>query len=111
MDKRFGNQIEEIKYDNTVSLIFSLKGQYTIYDVSTGIEVFQMYKHRSVWLGEGYDTVNITLPDSVITYRYLHKEDRSYYHINEMENGQFTYTSNDGWKIEPEEKDSDVWGY
>ncbi len=93
-------QAEEITYGNTVTIILSLKGEYTVYDVATGKEVWSMYKHKSEWLEEGIDTVNLTMPDTVITYRYDHKEDKTEYNINAMENGEYNYTRSDGWKLQ-----------
>ena len=100
---------EVVEYNNTVSLVFSQKGEYTIYDCASGAEVYQVYKHNGVWLGEGYDTVTMTVPDTIITYHYDVKSDDMRYNINVMENGLFDYSTNDGWRLHKEDDRDDIW--
>jgi hypothetical protein len=93
----------ETVYDNEVTLIFSLKGEYTMYDIETGALVYSRYKDKSVWLGEGYDTVNITAPDTVITYRYDYKADDMTVNTTAFSDSKtYQYLINKGWDVKPE---------
>lgn len=93
---------EQPEFGNAVVLIFSLKGLYTMYDVETGAQVYSYYKDNSAWAGEGYDTMSVTLPDTVITYRYDHTEapdDNTVVNVNGFTEGAYTYGDYYGWEL------------
>ena len=87
-----------ITYPNSVTLIFYQKGEYTLYDIVTGNELYRRYKDKSVFMGEGFDTVNITLPDTVVTFRYNYGTDETEVHTNTFNSGEY-YFGADGWTV------------
>ena len=94
---------KETEYDNEVQLVFTQKGEYTMYDVESGNLVYTRYKDKSVWLGEGYDTVNITVPDTVITFREDISKGDAYIHTNTFQDGTYLYKQSGGWDWQMED--------
>ena len=89
---------QPVEYNNTVKLVFILKGEYRLYDIESGQLVYTRYKDESIWLNEGYDTVNITLPDSVVTYRYEYNADKLTVIENTFtDNSVYQYHASNGW--------------
>ena len=97
LDTLFIDQIPN-DFQNSVTMIFAKRGEFTIYDAVGGSFVYSRYKESDAWLGEGYDTVTITVPDSVITFCYDYRNGDMDINKNSItDNGVYLYSSNRGW--------------
>ena len=89
-------QQQEIEYTVEATLIFSVAGAYTLYDVETGGVILSHYRSDDT---ETFgDTLYVALPDSVSTYLFDEAGEVKTTAENTFKDGAAYYFTETGWR-------------